>query len=331
MRRNKIFVTSLWFALILLFLLLPVVADNPYLLRILAIAFMNVVLAVTFWLVLRAGPLNMAHIGFNAIGAYLSAALVMHKGWSFWLSAPVAAGVAGLCSAAVGPILLRLRGPYFFLVSFAMLEVIRLFFHNAFPATFGGAAGLVGIPVPDGITSIGLTPVTGFYVFTLVLAIITVAGTARLMSSQFGVVLSAVRQSQDLTAAIGIDGNAYKLTALSISAIISAFTGAVFAHFNGVVHADDFGLNRAVIVVLHTVVGGTGHIAGPVLGAFVFTLISEQLRQLQSLQLLGFGIVLIVVLIAAPRGLLGLIEWIRQRWSTKASWRSQTVGTAQDN
>src|SRR5439155_281079 len=92
------------------------------------------------------GQLNMAHISFMGIGAYASALLVTRVGISFWAALPIAAVVAALLAFPIGGLALRVTGPYYFLITFAFSEVVRLFFNNFFVDLSGGPSGLVGIP-----------------------------------------------------------------------------------------------------------------------------------------------------------------------------------------
>src|SRR3989442_15691711 len=109
---------------------------------------MNLVLTLSLRFEMSTGQLNMAHISFMGIGAYASALLVTRAGWSFWASLAVAPLVAALGAVPVGRIALRVSGPYYFLITFAFLEVLRLFFNNSFVDYLGGPSGLVEIPRP---------------------------------------------------------------------------------------------------------------------------------------------------------------------------------------
>ena len=126
----------------------PVLTRDSYYLDVATTIVMNLVLTLSLRFEMSTGQLNMAHISFTGIGAYASALLVTRAGWSFWASLPVAPLVAALAAVPVGRIALRVSGPYYFLITFAFLEVLRLFFNNSFVDYLGGPSGLVEIPRP---------------------------------------------------------------------------------------------------------------------------------------------------------------------------------------
>src|SRR5262249_3776202 len=155
-------------------------------------ALMNLVLTLSLRLVMSTGQLNMAHVSFMGIGAYVSALLVMRAGWSFWVTLWIAPLAAALAAVPVGRIALRVRGPYYFLITFAFLEVLRLVFNNFFVDYLGGPSGLVEIPRPQPLRLVGAVVVfTGKleqYWLMLVLFLVSAAVIVRLEYSRFGLV-----------------------------------------------------------------------------------------------------------------------------------------------
>ena len=126
----------------------PVLTRDSYYLDVATTLLMNLVLTLSLRLEMSTGQLNMAHISFMGVGAYASVLLVTRAGWSFWASLAVAPLVAALVAVPVGRIALRVSGPYYFLITFAFLEVLRLFFNNFFVDYLGGPSGLAEIPRP---------------------------------------------------------------------------------------------------------------------------------------------------------------------------------------
>jgi len=125
---------------------LPLITRDSYYLDVATTILMNLTLTMSFRLQISTGQINMAHISFMGIGAYASALLVTRVGLSFWATLWIGALVAALLAVPIGSVALRVSGPYYFLITFAFSEVVRLFFNNFFEGLFGGPSGLVGIP-----------------------------------------------------------------------------------------------------------------------------------------------------------------------------------------
>jgi branched-chain amino acid transport system permease protein len=295
---------------LLLLVLLPGLIENVYYMRVVATLFFNVALAVLLWAVFVCGLLNMAQIAFLAIGAFTTAVLTIHFGWSFWAVAPVSAVTSALVALVLGYIVLRLRGAYFFLISFALLEVTRLFFNTFFVDFFGGTTGLAGVPAPPSVGfagfSLNLAGPQGHYYLTLLLMLLSVTLVWQLKSSRVGLILKALSQSDSLAESVGISPLRYRLlTFVSCMALVGV-AGSFYAQMNMVVQANDYGLGKAVLIVVHMVIGGTGSIWGPVVGAAVVTFLGEWLRGLGALQQLGYGLMLMLVMIFVPGGLISI-------------------------
>lgn len=132
-------------AVIILFLLAPVWARTPYLMHIVIMVYFNIILALGFFLVHTTGQYNFCQATFFGIGAYTSTLLVMRLGFSFWLALPLASMVGGLVAIALGYPFLRVKGVYFFLITLAFGEFMRLLWLGN-TALFGGHSGISHIP-----------------------------------------------------------------------------------------------------------------------------------------------------------------------------------------
>ena len=289
---------------------LPQLTRDSYYLDVATTILMNLALTMSLRLQLSTGQLNMAHISFMGIGAYASALLVTRVGISFWAALPIAAVVAALLAFPIGGLALRVTGPYYFLITFAFSEVVRLFFNNFFVDLFGGPSGLVGIPKPSALPWFGraLTFTTKLELYTLMAALllVTAAVLVRLEHSRFGLVASAIRQGDLLAETLGVNVFRYKLTAYVVGSLVAGVAGAFFAHSHQVLHSSDFGLEPMVLLVVFTVIGGTGSVWGPVAGTVLMTIAGELLRELHHYESLVFGAVLILTMLWAPDGLVAL-------------------------
>jgi branched-chain amino acid transport system permease protein len=289
---------------------IPVLTRDSYYLDVATTILMNLVLTLSLRFVMSTGQLNMAHISFMGIGAYGSALLVTRAGWSFWAALPVAPLVAALVAVPVGRIALRVSGPYYFLITFAFLEVVRLFFNNAFVDYLGGPSGLVEIPPPPPLPlpggAIGFTSKRAQYWLMYALFLVVAAALIRLEYSRLGLVASAIRQRDLLAETLGVNVTRYKLGVFVLGSFLAGLAGVFFAHSHQVLHSSDFGLEPMVLLVVFTVVGGTQSVWGPVVGTLVLSVTSEFLRELHHYEILVYGAMLMVVMLVAPEGLVSL-------------------------
>jgi branched-chain amino acid transport system permease protein len=288
----------------------PLVTRDSYYLDVSTTALMNLVLTLSLRLVMSTGQLNMAHVSFMGIGAYASAILVMRAGWSFWATVWVAPLVAALAAVPVGRVALRVSGPYYFLITFAFLEVLRLFFNNFFVDYLGGPSGLVEIPRPHPLKLLGATLTFSGkleqYRLMLALFLLSAAVIVRLEYSRFGLVWSAIRQSDLLAETLGVNAARYKLGAFVLGSFFAGLAGVFFAHSHQVLHSSDFGLEPMVLLVVFTVIGGAHSVWGPVVGTLVLAVASEFLRELHHYEILVYGAVLMTVMLFFPEGLVSL-------------------------
>jgi branched-chain amino acid transport system permease protein len=288
----------------------PLVTRDSYYLDVATTLLMNLVLTLSLRFEMSTGQLNMAHISFMGVGAYASALLVTRAGWSFWAALPVAPLVAALAAVPVGRIALRVSGPYYFLISFAFLEVLRLVFNNFFVDYLGGPSGLVEIPRPHplpltggAVTFAGKLPQ---YWLMYALFVLAAAVLIRLEYSRLGLVASAIRQRDLLAETLGVDVTRYKLGVFVLGSFFAGVAGVFFAHSHQVLHSSDFGLEPMVLLVVFTVIGGAQSVWGPVVGTLVLSIASEFLRELHHYEILVYGVVLMIVMLVFPEGLISL-------------------------
>ncbi|MDO8491431.1 MAG: branched-chain amino acid ABC transporter permease, partial [Dehalococcoidia bacterium] len=140
--RNKRFIPLIFLVLAIVVLALPLFLKDLYHLHVLITVFLNVVLAASLLIIVIMGEVSLAHSGFVGIGAYTSAILVTKLSFPFWISLPLAGVVAVIVAVIIGFPTLRLTGVYFFLVTFALAQVIKLFFMGFFTNLFGGGRGI---------------------------------------------------------------------------------------------------------------------------------------------------------------------------------------------
>ncbi len=307
---------------------MPLMTRDSYYLDVATTALMNLVLTLGLRLVMGTGQLNMAHVSFMGIGAYASALLVMRAGWSFWVTLWVAPLLAALCALPAGRIALRVSGPYYFLITFAFLEVLRLVFNNFFVDYLGGPSGLVEIPRPHALPLVGIAFTGKLEQYWLMLALFLVSAVVivRLEYSRFGLVARAIRQSDLLAETLGVNVARYKLGAFALSAFFAGLAGVFFAHSHQVLHSSDFGLEPMVLLVVFTVIGGVHSVWGPVVGTLVLAVASEFLRELHHYEILVYGAVLMVVMLFFPEGLVSLPARLGRLRRRRAAKETASLG-----
>lgn len=190
------------------FLLVPVLTDDPYWLGVFIIMGINIILAVGLWIIILTGQLSLAQGAFMGIGAYTSALLTLRLDWSFWAALPAAGAAAAGVALALGYPILRVRGAYFAILTFALGEIARLVWQR-WDDPFGGHTGLYGIPTPDSIST-AITPDilfsdrVNYYYLVLALVATTVVAAYRLASSRMGLTFRAIREAEELAQGVGI-------------------------------------------------------------------------------------------------------------------------------
>jgi branched-chain amino acid transport system permease protein len=291
---------------------LPLLTRDSYYLDVATTILMNLTLTMSFRLQVSTGQINMAHISFMGIGAYASALLVTRVGLSFWATLWIGALVAALLAVPIGSVALRVSGPYYFLITFAFSEVVRLFFNNFFEGLFGGPSGLVGIPKPGRLLGLTFDSKLALYWLMAVISVVVVLALVRLDYSRFGLTAGAIRQADLVAETLGVNVFRYKLTTFVLGSFVAGLAGVFFAHYRQVLHSSDFGLEPMVLLVVFAVIGGTGSVWGPVVGTIVMTLASELLRELHHYEILVFGAVLILTMLFAPEGLVALPGAVRR-------------------
>ncbi len=258
------------------------------------------------------GPLSFCPAAFYGLGAYSSALLTLNTGISFWLSLPVSTIGVFLFAIVVGYPALKLRGHYFAVTTFFFGHFVYLVFLNSREIT-KGPLGLGGISPPDSILGIDFGSMTAMYYLILVFGIITVAFLLTLVHSGVGRLLISIRENEDLAQASGVNTAFFKVLAFSISSGLAGMTGCLFAHFFRLLHPTTFSWMTSEMIVIMFLVGGSGTIIGPIIGAGVVTIILELMRFAPELRFIIWSILLIVILIIEPRGLAGMYFRIRRK------------------
>ena len=303
--------------------LFAAVGIPPYPLRILTLAGINVMLAVSLNLISGfTGQFSLGHAGFMAIGAYGAGWLAVTCGPAIQEvlaflpqaaqeGAVVIAGLAfgGLLAAIGGFIVgvpsLRLRGDYLAIVTLGFGEIIRVLILNI--DAIGGARGYTGIP---NLAAFG---------WVSFMAILTVIVVHRLIRSSFGRTLIAVREDEIAAEAMGVDTTRVKVLAFVVSSTFAGMAGGLFAFYNMYLHTNSFTFIKSIEFIIMVVIGGLGSNLGAVVGAITYTVLIEVLRISAQYRMVAFALLLILIMIFRPQGLFGSIDFARRRSSKPAA------------
>jgi branched-chain amino acid transport system permease protein len=232
------------------------------------------------------GYMNLGHSSFFGVSAY-TFGILYAEGVPFpwaWLAGM---GCTVAFAAAISVPLFRLRGAYFAVASFGLITLLELLAHNLVGLT-GGAAGL-SLPPGD-----RLIPA---YYLSFAIAAGSVALVASIGRSRVGLALMSLREDEAVAAVFGVHGFRFKALALILSAIPPGLIGGVYAwQLTYINPSSVFGLEIALVPIVMAMLGGIGHVWGPVLGAIFITLIEELLwTKLPYLHLTTYGVILLLV------------------------------------
>lgn len=302
-------------------LAVPPLLDS-YQIYLLSLTLVWALLALSMGLLLGyVGEINFGQAAFAGIAAYVSTLLRMHAGLSFWLAAPLGLAASVLAAALIGLITLRLRGPFFVLVTLAFGEVVRIVLANWQDVT-NGPIGLRGIAPPEGFLGLDFSSKLGYYYLVLVTALLCLVFLWRLVRSRTGRLLVALREDDLLGAFAGIRVMRQKMAGLCTSAFVAGLGGVLIGPLLSVISPGQFTIFTSVDMMVMVVVGGIGTLAGPVLGAVFLIYVPEVVQFAQQYRPLTMGVLLILVTMFLPGGLAGVL---RHRLAGRAAARGKAT------
>lgn len=307
-------------ALLAALLALPLLVTNLF--------WLNLAITVLIWAALAsawnisgglAGGLSLGHAAYFGVGAYVSTLLFLRFGISPWLGMWAGAALAAAIGAGIATITLRLKGPFFVLATLAFGIVVHIIAVNWREVT-RGAAGLV-LPFTGGPQNMLFAGLVPYWYIGLALVALCVGTTLAIRNSRLGYYLVALREDEDAARALGVRVVQCKVIASAISAGLTALVGTFYATF--VQYIDPSSTTQfeiSVQIALVAIVGGMGTVIGPVLGALVVVPLGELSRAWLGggPALMVYGALLIVIVLAAPRGIAGGIDAIRGRLRRRA-------------
>ncbi len=275
------------------------------------------------------GLVSLGHAAFFGIGGYALAMVSSDSGAiSLWWSLPFAVAVSGLAALVIGFFVVRTRGIYFIMVTMAFAQMIfYLVFDNKelklfgdFALKLGGSDGVYINFKPDaGVVDLENKRV--FYYFVLAMLLGAYVFLRRVLWSPFGRALAGVRVNEHRMRAVGYGTFGYKLTAFTLAGALAGLAGYLWGAQTGFVNPELMGFHMSAHAIMMVILGGMGNFAGAIVGAFAFEFMLELFKDLPAIGgfntgkhwQLWMGIFIVVVVLFAPRGLLGLVSKLGQR------------------
>ncbi len=298
--RETMYLAGPRLAVIVLLLVFPLLKGQmgQYWQNVMLITCTITLLALSWDFLASVGLVSLGQALFFGIGAYMTGFLSRSLGWPPLVTIPVAT-VAGavLCTIILFPIL-RLRGIYFGLITFALpLLLMRMIEATK---VLGGTEGMSGLPPLPNIT-------LELYI-VISAAMVCIFSYKRLMETDYGLVLQAIRDNDRSVLASGINIQWYKAQAVFIAAIPGTFAGAFLTHHYQFVGMPAFALDYSILPLTSVIIGGPGSFAGAMLGAFILIPLSELLRAFGTLRVVIYCAFLLIFAIGLPEGLFRFIQ-----------------------
>jgi branched-chain amino acid transport system permease protein len=311
-------------AVLLVAIVFPLVWRNDYVIDVALTALIWMILNQSWNLQLGVGGIwNFGQLAIFAIGGYVAALVSIHWGLNPWLSMVVGGLAAAMGSAVIGIPVLRLRGIYASLLTFSFGEVVRLLVISDESGVTGGSFGLSGVP---GLGFEGMAPDArqrAYYWVALALVVLTAIFVYAFIHSPLGTALKALRDSPGYASSRGVSPLKMQVITFSTSAFIAGVAGGFYAHYFGVIAPSVMGLGPMSLFVAMLVVGGLGTFSGPLVGTAVIMIVSEYLRDYDELRLIIVGLILLVTIVVAPRG---LVPAVRGGWARVQRWMAEDEG-----
>ena len=277
----------------------PWLTEDKFLHHVGVLILITSIAAASLHLIIRTGHVSLCHTAFMGFGAYGSAITVMRFDMPWPVGLLVGTALAAAVAALIGPIVLRLTGKYFVLITFLMGEVVRMaIIENSWLT--GGSNGIFSVPPPYPF----LLSNRAYYYFALAFAVFGVGFCARLLTSEFGRAMDAVREADRLAECSGVPVIRLKVTVFIIACALAGMAGSLQAHYIRFVGPEAYSGFQSLNLVVMNVIGGMSSLYGAMLGTVFMVTLPELLRGYVNLQQIMFGAILFATMAFLPGGLI---------------------------
>ncbi len=296
--------------LVLPFVVRPAIASEIWIFAIFGLG-LNLLLGYT-------GLLSFGQSTFFGSAAYVAGFLLKHYGINAFLALGIGVGVGAASAALVGYLCVQRSGLYFIMLTFALNQ---LFYFTAYQWTSvtGGEDGMPGVPRPA-LPGVDFNDPLVYYGFVSLLFLAALWIMRRIVESPLGRILQAIRENETRAEAVGYGVPRFKLLAFVLGGAFSGLAGVLYAMLFGIVPLEAISFVFSGNVVFATLIGGSGSLYGPVIGAFVFIWLSESVSTLWARWPLLLGVAFVIVVMFL-RG--GVVE----AWTRFWLWRSSKPKT----
>ncbi len=305
---------AVWVIVVLALALLPL-AQNRYLTTTVTEILIFAMFAMSLGLLVgTAGLVSLGHAAFFGTAAYTVGLLSTRVSPALLLTLPAGIVAGTLAALVIGVFALRATGVYFLMLTLAFAQMAYAVAHQWSWLT-GGTNGLSGIPRPT-IPAIDLAGAVPFYYLVLLIVGGAAAVLRRIAASPFGAALVGIRENEPRMRAMGFDTFRLKLAAFVVAGGAAALSGVLYAYYNGFVSPDELYWTRSGEVLVMVLLGGSGTLAGPAVGAAVVLILQNVASSFTARWTMILGAAFILVVLVAPRGLAGLFAG---RWARSSS------------
>ncbi|MBI5602298.1 MAG: branched-chain amino acid ABC transporter permease [Deltaproteobacteria bacterium] len=290
--------------LFVVFLLgLPLISQNPYLIRILILTSIFAILAAS-WDLLSGftGQMNFGHALFFGVGAYASALLHINVHIPPWGSIPLGGVAAVLAGLIIGIPCLRLKHTYLALTTLAF-PIILTGIIFALPDLTGGELGI------SGLQRLTNSLLGNYYIYIILFLVLSVI-MWKITDSHTGIIFHAIREDELAVKAAGINTTRYKLLAFCLSGLFAGISGGLYAHYMRIAGPSTLEVSMSFSVVIWAVFGGMVTIYGPIAAVFILFPLLEFVRFWPEYRTMIFAVVILLILLYMPEG---LIHWARDK------------------
>jgi branched-chain amino acid transport system permease protein len=282
---------------------LPLISQNPYLIRVVILTSIFAILAAS-WDLLSGftGQMNFGHALFFGVGAYTSALLNIHLQIPPWGSVPLGALAAVLTGLIVGIPCLRLKHTYLALTTMAF-PIILMGIVFALPDFTGGELGI------SGLKRISNSLIGNYYIYIVTMLVLCTV-MWKITDSHTGIIFHAIREDELAVKASGINTTRYKLMAFCLSGFFAGIAGGLYAHYMRIAGPSTLEVSMSFTVVIWAVFGGIATIYGPIAAVFILFPFLEFVRFWPEYRMMIFAFVVLLILLYMPEG---LIPWVRDK------------------
>lgn len=291
---------TLCWALAAVFLLgWPWLTEDKFLHHIGVVVCLTAIAAASLHLIVRTGHVSLCHAAFMGLGAYGSVLTVMKLGLPFPIGLLAGVGCAAGLAAIIGPIVLRLTGKYFVLITFLFGEVVRMAIVENQELT-GGSNGIFNVLPPAQF----FVSNRAYYYLALAFAVVCIGFCARLLSSEFGRAMKSMKDSERLAECSGMPVIRFKVIVFVIACALAGLSGALMAHYGKVISPENYAGVISLNLVVMNVIGGMASLAGAMIGTVFMVLLPEILRDYKNFQYIIFGAILFSTMAFMPGGIM---------------------------